>query len=112
MSARDIELALRKQRLCLRSAELRQTLVHRCAEAAAPVQRARQRWEQLRSLLGLFKGWSQDHPQATRVAGGLAAGGLLAGAFRHRRSLTRLAVRAVSAWQLWRRVSLWVRQRV
>lgn len=111
MSAREIELALRKQRLCLRSAELRGTLVRQCGDAAVPLQRARQRWQQVRSLLALLKGWSREHPQGARVAGGLAAGGLLAGAFRHRRSVGKLLLRALSAWQLWRRIGLWLGRR-
>ncbi|WP_119153654.1 hypothetical protein [Caldimonas tepidiphila] len=111
MSARETELALRKQRLRLRSAELRETLLRQCADAAVPVQRARQRWQRARALFAGFRDWARGHPQGTRVAGGLAAGGLLAGAWRQRRSMGKLLLRAVSAWQLWRRVSVLLQRR-
>lgn len=105
MSTREIELALRRQRLQLQSAELRATLGRRCGEVAVPVRRVQQGWRRARSLFASLRDWSRGHPQTTRLAAGVASGGLLAGALRHRQSIGRLLLRAVSAWQLWRRVS-------
>lgn len=89
----EIELALRKQRLLLRSAQLRVELAGHAA-GAAPVLVVGDR------LLAGAR-WLRRHP----VVAVAAAGVLLA---LRPRPLLRWTRRGVVAWQAWRRVRTWV----
>jgi hypothetical protein len=94
-ASRDIELALKKQRLQLRSAALREQMRGQ-TKALGPVFMAVDR-------VGNAIGWVRRHPEVI-----VAAVAALVVA-RPRRAF-RWARRAFLAWQIWRRLHNWQAQ--
>lgn len=96
MNARQLELALRKQRLQLRSAALRDQFAGH-ASAFEPLFAA---GDQVRD--GVH--WLKRHPEAV-------AGVAVAVAVARPRALFRWARRSLVAWQAWTRLQTWLEDR-
>jgi len=94
-ASRDIELALKKQRLQLRSAALREQMAEQ-AKVLDPVFLAADR-------VGNAIGWLRRHPE-------LIVAALVAIAVARPRRAFRWARRAFFAWQTWRRLQNWQAQ--
>lgn len=91
-----LALALRKQRLQLRSAQLRQDWLDH-AQGVRPLLTGADR-------VGDGVAWIRRHPQAL-VAAAVAA------AVVRPRGLFRWARRAVAGWQVWRQARRWLQDR-
>jgi hypothetical protein len=96
MSA-EVEFALKKQRLQLRSAELRERFADYAVDVA-PVLRVGDK-----VVDGVR--WVKHHPEVVAAAG-------LAFAVARPRTVFRWARRGVAAWQTWGRVRGWIEDRV